>query len=153
MLGYVFASDKEDGMKIIKWDPFKDTMMVDDFFEPVPAHEKEKACNWSPAVDVYETGKDIVMTAELPGVKQEEIDLTVYENILTLKGDRKFDREVRQENYHRVERNYGYFCRRFVMPCDVQSDQISAAFKDGVLTVVIPKKSSRKVHVKVKEKG
>ena len=140
-------------MKIIKWDPFKDMMMVEDFFNPVGAgHERDKACTWSPAVDVYETDKDIILSAELPGVEQEDIDLSIYDNVLTLKGDRRFEKDVKQENYHRIERNYGHYCRRFTMPCDVDSDNITASFKAGVLTVGIPKKaSSRKVHVKVKD--
>ena len=139
-------------MKIIKWDPFKDMMMVEDFFNPAAAgQEKQKACTWSPLVDVYETEKAIVLTAELPGVRQEDIDLTVYDNVLTLKGDRRFERDVKRENFHRIERNYGYFCRRFTMPCEVESDRITASFSDGVLKVSIPKKTvTRKVHVKVK---
>ena len=140
-------------MKIIKWDPFKDMMMVEDFFNPAGSgQEKQKACTWSPAVDVYETGKDIVLTAELPGVRQEDIDLTIYDNVLTLKGDRHFERDVKRENFHRIERNYGFFCRRFSMPCEVESDKITASFTDGVLKVGIPKKAvTRKLHVKVKD--
>lgn len=139
-------------MKIFRWDPFKDMMMADDFFNPVIiGNEKEKACTWSPAVDVYETEKNIILTAELPGVRQEEFELTIYDNVLTLRGDRHFERDVKQENYHRIERNYGFFCRRFSMPCEVDGDDITASFKDGVLKVSIPKKkTSKKVHVKVK---
>ncbi len=133
-------------MKIIKWDPFNDN-----FFDVSHGDKRDKQCNWSPAVDVYETGKEIVLTAELPGVHQEDISLSVYDNVLTLKGDRRFERDVKQENYYRVERNYGYFCRRFAMPCEVDSEKINAVFEDGVLKVVLPKtESARKVHVKVK---
>ena len=102
-------------MKIIKWDPFKDMMMVDEFFESMASNKKEVPSTWSPAVDVYETEKEIILAAEIPGVRQEDINLTVYDNVLTLKGERRFERDVKQESYHRVERNYGFFCRRFSM--------------------------------------
>src|SRR3990172_6570141 len=127
-------------MKIIKWDPFKEMMMVEDFFDSMSqTGRKDKPSTWSPAVDVYETGREIILTAELPGVLQEDISLTIYDNVLSLKGDRRFERDVRQENYYRVERNYGHFCRRFSMPCEVDSKGIKASFLDGVLKVVIPK--------------
>lgn len=139
-------------MKIIRWDPFKDMMMVDEFFESMANNGKKEApSTWSPAVDVYETEKEVVLAAEIPGVRQEDINLTVYDNILTLKGERRFERDVKQESYHRVERNYGYFCRRFSMPCEVESGSIKASFKDGVLEVIIPKGlKTKKVQVKVK---
>jgi HSP20 family protein len=139
-------------MKIIKWDPFKDMMMVDEFFESMTKNgAKEIPSTWSPAVDVYETEKEIVLTAEIPGVRQEDINLTIYDNVLTLRGERSLERDVKQESYHRVERNYGYFCRRFSMPCEVESSNIRASFKDGVLKVIVPKiAQTRKVQVKVK---
>jgi HSP20 family protein len=134
-------------MKIVKWDPFS----MNHFFDGSHGDRKDKQCNWSPAVDVYETDKEIVLTAEIPGVHKEDIALTVLDNVLTLKGDRRFERDVKQENYFRVERNYGYFCRRFAMPCEVDPEKINAVFSDGVLKVVLPKtESARKVHVKVK---
>ncbi|MGA2193122.1 MAG: Hsp20/alpha crystallin family protein [Nitrospirota bacterium] len=140
-------------MKIIKWDPFKEMMMVEDFFDSMSIMDKkEKQSTWSPAVDVYETEKDMVLTAELPGVRQEDMSLTVFENVLTLRGDRNFGRDVKQENFYRIERNYGHFCRRFSMPCEVDTSRISAVFNDGVLKVVIPKATQhgKKVHVKIK---
>lgn len=135
-------------MKIIKWNPFGD-MMMNEFFD---RSMKDDACTWSPAVDIYETSGKIVLTAELPGVDQEDIDLTIQDGVLSLRGDRKFERDVKQENYHVVERNYGGFCRRFTMPCEVDGKSISASFKDGVLTVVIPKvESARKINVKLEK--
>jgi len=137
-------------MKIVKWDPFKHVMMVDDYFD-LNEGQMDRPRTWSPAVDVYETGKEIVLTAELPGVLQEDISLTVHDNVLTLKGDRRFERDVKQENFHRIERNYGYFCRRFSMPCEVENDRIDAVFLDGVLKVTVPKAAeSKKIYVKVK---
>jgi len=133
----------------IKWDPFKDMMLVNEFFDPIHnALEKEKSCTWSPSVDVYETPKSIVLTAELPGVQSDDINLTIQDNVLTLKGERRFEKDVKQENYRMVERNYGNFRRRFTMPCEVAGDKVTASFKDGVLKVVIPKKAaSRKISV------
>jgi len=135
----------------IKWDPFNDMMLVNEFFDPITsAREKEKTCTWSPAVDVYETGKDIILTAELPGVNSDDINLTIYENVLTLRGERRFERDVKQENYHIVERNYGNFCRRFTMPCEVDGTKVAASFKDGVIKVTIPKKATaRKINVEL----
>ena len=138
-------------MKIVKWDPFKDIIMADDFFDPLSKIDpRENRCTWSPAVDVYETEKDLVLTAELPGVQEEDMSLTLLENVVSLKGERKFERDVKQENYFRIERNYGYFCRRFTLPCEVEADKITASFDEGVLKVVIPKSArSKKVHVRV----
>ena len=137
-------------MKIVRWNPFKDIMMVDELYDKFAQGKRDSSCTWSPAVDVYETEKDFVMTAELPGVHQEDISLTLDETTLTLKGDRKFERDVKQENYYRVERNYGYFNRRFILPCEVEGDKISASFQDGILRVTIPKAQSRMVQVSVK---
>ncbi|MHB8174559.1 MAG: Hsp20/alpha crystallin family protein [Nitrospirota bacterium] len=138
-------------MKIIKWDPFKDMMLVEEFFDPaMHLRGMEKPSTWSPAVDVYETEKEIVLTAELPGMNQEDIMLTVQDNVLALKGDRRFERDVKHENFYRIERNYGHFIRKFSMPCDVDTARTSANFNDGLLKVVIPKTNKvKKVHVKV----
>jgi len=135
----------------INWDPFKDMMIVNEFFDPVQATlDKEKNCMWSPAVDVYETEKSIVLTAELPGVQSSEINLTIQDDVLLLKGERRFEKDVKQENYRVVERNYGHFSRRFTMPCEVDGEHVTAAFKDGILKVTIPKKTtSRKINVEL----
>jgi len=139
-------------MKMSKWDPFKDMMLVHEFFDPMNlANDKDKACSWTPAVDVYETEGQIVLTAELPGIRQEDMELTVLDNALSLKGERRFERDVMEDGYHIVERNYGRFHRRFTMPCEVHGDKITASFKDGVLKVVIPKKTSvKKINVEIK---
>jgi len=128
-------------MKITKWDPLGG-MFAGDFFGPVG--KDEMACNWTPAVDVYETQGKIVLTAELPGIHQEDIELTIHDDELMLRGHRRPEKDVQQENYHLLERNYGGFCRRFTMPCEVDSKNITANFKDGVLTVTIPKLSTTK---------
>lgn len=134
-------------MKITKWSPLGDMMMNNFFDRSMHGHD---SCTWAPAVDIYETAEKIVLTAELPGIHQDDIDLTIQENILTLRGDRKFERDVKQENFHVVERSYGNFCRRFTMPCEVDGTAVTASFKDGVLTVVVPKVSTvKKINVKL----
>jgi HSP20 family protein len=92
-----------------------------------------------PAVDIYETPDSLVLKAELPGVSRENIDIQVRDNTLTLKGERRFEREVKDENYLRIERAYGSFQRAFGLPTLIQQDKIKAVFKDGVLEVTMPK--------------
>ncbi len=99
---------------------------------------------WSPAVDIFETADSIVMKAELPGVSRDNIDIQVQDNTLMLKGERKFEREVKEENYLRIERSYGAFQRAFTLPTVVQRDKIKATFKDGVLEVTMPKAEEAK---------
>lgn len=94
---------------------------------------------WAPCIDVAETGEEIVVTAELPGIKQEEVDITIADDTLTIKGKKKEEQEVRKENYHRIERSYGSFQRSISLPTSVQADKAKASYKDGVLYVTIPK--------------
>jgi HSP20 family protein len=94
---------------------------------------------WAPSVDVAETDTEITVTAELPGVKQEEVDVTITDDILTLKGEKKEEKEVKEKNYHRIERTYGSFQRSINLPTGVQADKAKAAYKDGILTITVPK--------------
>lgn len=94
---------------------------------------------WTPACDVYETPNSFVLKAETPGMSMEDIALEVSSNTVTLVGARKKRREVSDESYHRVERNYGKFIRNFILPFNVDENNVSATLKDGLLTVVIPK--------------
>jgi HSP20 family protein len=111
------------------------------------------ASTWVPAVDIFETADSIVMKAELPGVSRENSDIQVRDNTLTLKGERKFERDVKDENYLRIERSYGAFQRAFSLSTAIQQDKIKAVFKDGVLEVTLPKAEEAKpkqVKVEVK---
>lgn len=136
-------------MAIVRWDPFRDVMtlqermnrLFDQALSRTRTDDEEglTASMWSPAVDIFETSDSIVMKAELPGVSREHIDIQVQDNTLTLKGERKFEREVKEENYLRIERSYGAFQRAFNLPTDIQQDKIKAVFKDGVLEVTMPK--------------
>jgi HSP20 family protein len=92
-----------------------------------------------PVVDVSETDKAITVSAELPGMDPGDVSISLDRNRLTIKGEKKFDQEEKKENFHRVERSYGAFCRVLNLPGEVHEDQVKASFKNGVLTVVMPK--------------
>ena len=101
--------------------------------------------SWVPAVDIYSNGpQELVLKAELPDMKQEEIELTVEDNTLTLRGERKVDSEVSQEQFHRVERSYGPFARTFALPPTIDAGKVSAEYKAGVLTVRLPLREEAK---------
>jgi HSP20 family protein len=113
-------------MSIIRFDPFTGFM---------PAFENV----WEPAVDIYENDrKELVLKAELPDVKREDITVLVENQMLTLKGQRKLDADVKKEQYHRVERAYGAFTRAFRLPPTVDASKIAAKYENGVLTVTLP---------------
>jgi HSP20 family protein len=94
---------------------------------------------WLPAFDVAETAEEVVVKAELPGVDVKDIDITLTDGLLTIKGEKQKEKEDKQEHYHRVERLYGSFSRSFGLPAGVKADAIDAKYKDGVLTVSLPK--------------
>ena len=141
-------------MAIVRWDPFRDLMTIqermnrlfDQTLSKTRTEDEEglTASTWSPSVDIYETADSIVLKAELPGLNRENIDIQVRDNTLTLKGERKFEREVKDENYLRIERSYGAFQRGFSLPTVIQQDKIKATFKDGVLEVSMPKAEEAK---------
>jgi HSP20 family protein len=105
--------------------------------------------NWSPPVDIYETDHEFVLLAEIPGVEQEKIDLQITDRVLSLKGERHPSREVPNQSLHRLERPFGRFERRFELPEDVTASGIKARIADGVLTVTLPKGTSRRRPIKV----
>jgi HSP20 family protein len=99
---------------------------------------------WTPAVDIYENNDDVVVKAELPGVEKDQISVEVKDGILSLRGERKFEKEVKEESYHRIERSYGSFQRSFSLPVTVNQEKVTARFQDGVLEVRLPKKEQAK---------
>lgn len=99
---------------------------------------------WAPAVDIYENEHELVVKADLPDIKPEELDIRVENNILTLRGERKFEKKVDEKNYLRVERTYGLFSRSFSLANTVNSEAIKAEYKDGVLTLTVPKREEAK---------
>ena len=115
--------------------------------------ENWSIASWSPACDIYETDSEIVVKTELPGVKKENVQVTLENNVLTIRGERKFQEEAKKENYHRVESNYGQFTRSFALPAFIDTNKINAEFKDGLLRLVLPKREEAKaktIEVKVK---
>jgi HSP20 family protein len=126
--------------------------LFDEAFLPLGA-EPFSMAEWSPSCDIYETENEIVVKAEIPGVKKEDVKLSVRDNVLTLSGERKFEEETKKENYVRVERGYGSFTRSFTLPFYADAKKISAEFKDGLLEVKLPKSEEAKpkeVEIKVK---
>ncbi len=107
---------------------------------------------WTPPCDIYETDKEIVLRMELPEMRKEDVRVTFENNVLTLRGERKFEQTVNRENYHRIERKYGEFMRIFTLPTFVEGTKVLAEFKEGMLTVTLPKNKAaipRQIEVKV----
>jgi HSP20 family protein len=97
---------------------------------------------WTPPCDIYETEKDIVLKMELPEMRKEDVHVTLENNVLTLRGERKFEEAVNRENYHRIERKYGEFIRIFTLPTFVEGGKVVAEFREGMLTVTLPKNTA-----------
>jgi HSP20 family protein len=145
-------------MAIIRWDPFRDLVTLREkmnrlFEDAVTAKGEEKdliSSAWSPSVDIYEKDNEIVLTAEVPGIDEKDIEINIEDNTLTIKGERKFEKETKEENYHRIERSYGSFFRSFTLPGAVDQDKIQAEHENGILKITMPKKTElkpRKVRV------
>ena len=139
-------------MAIVRFEPFSGPSAAQNQFErflreafsPVSGEGEVSTRTWAPPVDIYENGDNLVLKAELPGVNPEEVEIRVEDNTLYLKGERKFEKEVKEQNYHRVERSYGTFTRSFSLPNSVDADKVTANYKDGVLTLTMPKKEEAK---------
>jgi HSP20 family protein len=99
---------------------------------------------WAPAADIIENDHNLIVKAELPGIEAKDVRVTVENNVLTLKGERHTEKEVKKENYHRMERAFGSFYRAFVLPAFVDGENIRAEFKNGLLTITIPKRENDK---------
>jgi HSP20 family protein len=99
---------------------------------------------WVPAVDIVEGERDVTIKAELPGIEAKDVTISVDNNVLTLKGERRAEKEVRKENYHRMERSFGAFSRSFALPATLDSDKVKADFRNGLLTITLPKKEAAK---------
>lgn len=122
----------------------------DSFFERRPARVEE-AVEWLPTLDVSETKNDYVIKAELPGIDPKDIDISLTNDLLTIKGEKKQEKEEKEENYHLIERSYGSFTRSIRLPGQVQSNKINASFKNGVLKVTLPKtEEAKKKEIKIK---
>lgn len=139
-------------MAIIRWDPFKDMVtlrekmnrLFEDVFTGQSEDKELAASSWAPAVDIFETENDLVMTAEVPGIDEKDIEIKIEDNTLILKGARKFEKETKEENYHRIERSYGSFYRAFTLPNSIDPERIQAEHENGVLKITMPKRTELK---------
>ena len=140
-------------MPVTRWDPFRDLLGLQDrmnrlFDESVRSvRQGDEALStsvWTPPVDIFETENEVVVKAELPEVNQKDIEIQVENSTLTLRGERRFDKEVKQESFHRIERPYGTFARSFTLPTTIDQEKIKADYKDGILKVVMPKREETK---------
>jgi HSP20 family protein len=138
---------------LTSWNPKKEFEELDkrlaSWFDRKPmglTHDKElmKAMDWAPSVDVTEDEKEYLISADAPGVKREDVKVTVQEGVLTIAGERKSEKEEKGKKFHKVERSYGSFSRSFTIPEDAEEDKLSAEFKEGVLTVHLPKTAQPK---------
>jgi HSP20 family protein len=135
-------------MALIRWDPVRElagmevdrlNRMFSDFYGEAFAR------NWVPPVDIYETPEhEVVLKAELPEMRREDINITFENNVLTLRGERKAEQEVRKDSFQRMERHYGAFSRSFTLPATIDIASISATYKDGVLTITLPQREEAK---------
>jgi HSP20 family protein len=139
-------------MNIVKYDPFRELRSLQDemtrlFTGVGPAafgREDMVHGGWNPSVDIFEENDNLVLEAELPGMKRDDFELSIENNVITLKGERKFEKKSEGENYHRVERSYGSFTRSFTLPQTVTAEGAKAEFNDGVLRVTLPKREETK---------
>jgi HSP20 family protein len=142
-------------MSVSRWDPFQDLLAIQDemnqlFGRAVGQGGQGRSQGqvterlWAPALDISERKDAYVVTVEVPGVKADDLDITLEDGLLTIKGERHFTQESTEQQFHRVERRYGSFRRAITLPSQVQADQIEASFEDGVLEVVVPKAEEAK---------
>ncbi len=133
-----------------RWDPFRELSKVQDqvnrFFEDsfLRRAGDSSLTAWAPEVDIHETADALVLEADLPGIDEKDLDIRVENNILTIAGERKFEKKVNEENYLRVERSYGSFSRSFSLPHTINTEQIQADYRNGVLTIRLPKREEAK---------
>jgi len=141
---------------LTRWDPLRDLQRMQDemsrLFDDRLAARSGESVGWTPSVDIYEDAEGIALRFELAGVEPKDVDIRYENGVLTLRGERKLEREDKRDNYHRVELSYGTFTRSFSLPGTIDAEKIKAESKNGVLTVTLPKKPEAKpkaIQVKV----
>lgn len=139
-------------MDLMEWRPFREISRLrremdrlwDEYFGPGRRALKPLEAEWVPSVDISETADKLTVKAEIPGIDIKDIEISISGDLLTLKGEKKSEREEKEENYHLVERSYGSFARTIRLPVSVETDKIEATYKNGVLTITCPKKEEVK---------
>jgi HSP20 family protein len=139
-------------MSIVRYNPFHDLRSLQDEVNRLFSTNLSREFGdegigrgaWNPSVDIYENKEHIVLEAELPGMKREDFDLSIENNVITLRGERRFEKEDENDNYHRVERSYGSFTRSFTLPQTVKAEDVVAEYRNGVLRISMPKREEVK---------
>ena len=156
-------------MSIVRWNPARElatfpgdvinmqreiNKMFDNFFRGGTLEDGSLGSSvWTPAVDVEERDDEYQVKVELPGVNKDDVKITMQDNVLTIRGEKKQEKESKNSNYHRVERSYGSFQRSFTLPTSVKHDKIEASYKEGILTIGLPEAEDAKPkHIEVKVK-
>lgn len=135
---------------ITRWEPFRNLStlqeQVNRLFETSSKGNGDNSSltAWAPAVDIYEAENELVLKADLPEISEKDLDIRVENNMLTVRGERKFEQKVKEDNYLRIERTYGSFSRSFSLPSTINTEAIQADYKNGVLTVQLPKRAESK---------
>jgi HSP20 family protein len=144
-------------MNIVRWDPFRELESIQTrlnrMFSDRPFRGEEDELSfaeWAPAMDVRETNTEYLIKADLPDVRKEEVKVEFENGVLTVEGERKIDKEEKDTKYHKIERGYGKFVRRFALPTEVDGTKVSAEFREGVLNVHLPKSPNGKRAIEVK---
>jgi HSP20 family protein len=131
-------------MSLIRWDPFREFGALPARFFGKEFEAPFATAGWNPAVDIFERNDAVVVKAELPGLTAKDIEVKLENNVRALKGERKFEKETKEENYHRVEREYGIFSRTFALPTTIDPEKVVAEYKDGILKITLPRKEEVK---------
>ena len=132
-------------MAISRWDPFREVYVLQNRLNSLFGNVNEGAdpvstASFVPAVNVYEDEKKVVLKLEVPGIEEKDLDVSVEKNTLTVKGERKFEKEEKEENFHRIERRFGTFYRAFTLPSIVDTESVNASYNAGVLKLELQKK-------------
>ena len=133
-------------MAITRWDPFREVVALQNRVNSLFREMNEEdnpltAASFVPAVDIYEDAKKVVLKLEVPGIEEKDLDIRVENHTLTVKGERKFEKEEKEENFHRIERRYGSFYRAFTLPSTVDTENVGATYNAGVLRLELNKKA------------
>jgi len=135
-------------MTLVRWTPWQElenmNRQLSHLFDDSPLNTLSDAGQWAPRVDIRETDDALLVQAELPGIDKKDVHLEVKDGVLTLSGERRYEKDVKEENVHRVERVYGSFSRSFSLPTNVDAEKVDASMRDGVLEVRLPKRESAK---------
>jgi HSP20 family protein len=152
-------------MNIVRYDPFRELRSLQDEMNRLFSSSFSRSSGtgegdqimrgaWNPSVDIFENQNQIVLEAELPGMKPEDVEISIENNVLTLHGERKFEKKDESDNFHRVERSYGSFTRSFTLPPTVSSENAQAEFENGVLRLTLAKREEAKPRrIEIKSNG